>query len=613
MPAFVEPPARRGMERQARRLEVLVVALGVVLLGRLTYLQVVKGSELKALSEANRVRIVRMQAPRGEIVDRYGHLMAGNRYAFNLTAIPADIKDAEKLLSLLAGGVDLDLPAARSKIAVAQRHSSVLLKYDLLWSEVAFVEEHKLDLPGVHLRVQPLRYYPEEQMAAHMLGYVGEISETQLNSGRFPDLTAGDIVGKYGLELQYDSMLRGAVGKKYVEVDAYGRELGELVVEPPSPGRTLVLSIDWGLQRLAEQLLEDHAGAIVAMDPRNGDILAMASSPSFDPNSFSRGISNEEWQALRTDPHRPLHNRALQGEYPPGSTYKIVTLTASLEEGLIQPETTFNCPGGYFFGRRMYQCWKGGGHGVMDAHNALVHSCDVYFYNLASRLDIDTLARYAKGFGLGRNTGIALAGESCGLVPSSLWKYKRFGEPWFPGESLSAAIGQSYDLVTPLQMANLMSALANGGTLFEPHLVKRIEGSNGVGHVDIAPSALGRLPARAATLQFIREALRDVVNEQHGTGQRARLAEVSVAGKTGTAQVVKLGTTPKAEDTGQDFEDHAWFIAFAPFEEPRIALALLLEHGGKGGSVAAPLARRIMEEYFGLDVAQDNTLTLTSR
>ncbi len=598
-----ETTTRRSPEPKVRRLGLLVILFGLILFGRLTYLQVIKGPDYRRLSEANRIRTVRLQSPRGKIVDRYGHLIATNRYAFNLTLVPEDAGDTGQLLSFLGEGVELDLTAVRKKIEDADRHTPVLLKQDLQWQEMAFVEEHKLDLPGVNLAAQPVRYYPEGSAAAHLLGYVGEISEAQLKSGKFPEQAAGDVVGKYGLELQYDSWLRGSPGKKYIEVDALGRQLREMEQERPSPGQTLVLSLDWGLQRLADQLLGDRAGAIVALDPRNGDVLALASRPSFSPNSFARGISRAQWEELQTNPRHPLNNRALQGEYPPGSTYKIVTLTACLEEDLVEPDSSFKCLGGYPFGRRLYRCWKSGGHGILDTHEALVYSCDVFFYNLSTTIDIDTLARYANGFGLGRKTGITLPGERAGLIPTRGWKRERFGEPWYPGENLSVAIGQGYNLVTPLQMANLISAVANEGTVYEPHVLKRIEDASGSPVVEVSPKAVGRIPARPSTLRFVREALSGVVNERRGTGGKAKIGGITVAGKTGTAQVVRLGREVTAEENPEDYEDHAWFIAFAPYEDPRIALAVLIEHGGHGGSTCAPVARRIIEEYLGAGIA----------
>jgi penicillin-binding protein 2 len=351
----------------------------------------------------------------------------------------------------------------------------------------------------------------------------------------------------------------------------------------------LVLTLDLGLQQLVEAELAGQAGAIVVLDPRQGEILAMASQPSFDPNRFVTGMAVADWTRLLKDPRNPLQNRAIQVQYPPGSTYKIVMAVAGLEEGLITPKTTVHCTGVFPFGNRVFKDWKQGGHGIVNVHAALVQSCDVFFYWLGQRLGIDTMARYARGFGLGTPTGFE-AHEKPGLVPSTAWKRAARGAPWYPGETISAAIGQGYNLVTPLQLANVISAVANGGTLYRPRIVKRLETPEGKVVQEFTPERLGEIPARPETLRLVQQALWGVVHEPRGTGWRARLEGIGVAGKTGTVQVITHA--PKGDRLPERFRDHGWFVAYAPFDHPQLAVAILGEHGGRGARPMLPWRAR---------------------
>jgi penicillin-binding protein 2 len=438
------------------------------------------------------------------------------------------------------------------------------------------------------------------------LGYVGEVSPEQLEKPEFADLHQGSIVGQYGVEKFFDQLMRGQAGQKSIEVDAVGHEKRTVVVEQPHAGDNLYLTIDARLQKAAEHLLGEESGAIVALDPRTGDVLAMASRPGFDPNVLSRELTPKQWADIVQDEGRPLNNRASQGQYPPGSVFKVMMAAAALETKTVTPETSIFCNGGYQFGRRLYHDWKAGGHGAVDLRRALVQSCDVYFYTIGQRMGIETMASFAHQFGLGEETGIELPSERVGIVPSEAWKRKAKNEPWLPGETISASIGQGYVNVTPLQMASLIGTVANDGVTFRPRLVQAVL-DRATGELQQRPA----VPKRTVTLKpgilsRIREALAGVVKE--GTGTRAQSALVTIGGKTGTAQVAALRTGPE-KDIPKKFRDHAWFVAFAPVEAPTIAVAVLGEHLGHGGSASAPLAKELIETYIKFDLPASSGMT----
>jgi penicillin-binding protein 2 len=593
---------------------VVLAAVGIAavfaLFGvRLFLLQVVQGKEHLESSLRNSIRTERLEAPRGEILDRERRVLATTRPAFHLDAIPSEVRQPDRTFRVLAALIGDDGEHLREEVAAQRgraRFQPVRLAEDLSWEHLARVESHRYALPGVFTEVRPRRSYPHGSLAAHLLGTVGEIRADQLEIRRFASYHAGDLVGQSGLETVLEEPLRGRAGGRNVVVDVAGREVEVLDRIEPRPGGAVVLTLDLDLQQAAEQALletgsgdDPVAGAVVALDPRNGDVLALVSLPSFDPNDFSGGMDTATWHSLSEDPERPLQNRALSGQYPPGSTYKALVAAAALQEGVIAPGTTFFCPGQFTLGRRTYRCWKHGGHGQMNLHEALTHSCDVYFYRVGLLLGIDRLAAHARSFGLGHPTGIALGGESTGLVPSKDWKEKRFGEPWMLGETVSAAIGQGFDLVTPLQLAVAYAAVANGGKVMRPRLVLEIDGDDGavarpapevVSRVDVAPEHLAR----------VRRGLSAVVNAPTGTGRRGRVEGLEVAGKTGTAQVVRLEHTEGLEGDAipRKYRDHAWFAAFAPAEDAEIVVVVLVEHGGGGGSNAAPVAQKVLSRWF---------------
>lgn len=578
-------------------LVLLTTILFFILLVRLWYLQIVRGGHFETLAENNRIREIILKSPRGKILDRNGNILVESRPSFNLYLRREDVHNLRHTLGLLSATVHMPVERLREKIRSSPPYRSVLLKRDLSRKAVAYIEEHLLDLPGVHLDVEAMRYYRYGPLAAHLLGYLGEITERQLKRLRNNSQNhylLGDFIGQYGLEKKYEKELQGTHGAREVEVDAFGRELALLRVVNSYPGSDLHLTLDLGIQQLAEKLLGNHAGAIIVMDPRNGAIVAMTSKPSFDPNLFAAGISDKNWLALLHDPEKPLENRALQGQYPPASVFKIIVATAALEEKVITPSTLLGCPAYYVFGNRIYHNWKKVNQGLQDLTQALETSCDTYFYQVAVRLGVDRLAKYAKEFGLGSPTGFDPT-EKPGLVPTSEWKRRVRGEPWYPGETVSLGIGQGPYLVTPLQEAVMISEIANGGIRYRPFVVQSIVNPEGKVIYHHKPQVLSRLSVKKETLDAVRKGLWAVVNGPHGTGYKAKIPELGVAGKTGTAQVVDRNGKRL---TGHRYRDHSWFVAYAPYDDPQLAIVIFVENSGVGGSTFAPIAKAIFMKYF---------------
>ncbi len=592
------------LRARARLLYVVSLVVFLGLLARLISLQIVEGERYTFLSENNRIRIKRIPGTRGMILDRRGQLLVDSRPSFDLLFIPEDAADPEQTLRLLAHYLGRDekemlgiLEASKQRPAFEE----VVLGKDVDWATVVAVESHQLDLPGVTLRARPRRNYADGAMGAHVLGYLGEIGPAQLKTLKAEGYVLGDEIGQYGLERRWEDVLRGQSGGQQVEVDALGRRVRVLHEVTDVPGYTVHLTVDRELQQTAYEALQGSAGTIVALDVHTGAILAMVSTPSFDPNVFARGIKGDEWRALIKDRERPLSNRATQGQYPPGSTFKIIMSIAGLEEGVIDPDAKINDPGFYAFGNRAFRDWKKGGHGSVDLHRAIVESCDVYFYQLGPRLGIDRIAKWAHAFGLGEKTGVALDEERSGTIPSTAWKRKRFHQPWYPGETVSVAIGQGYVTVTPLQLANMMAAVANGGILYRPRIVNKVESVNNGVVREYGPEIIRTIDVKPATLERVRDALADVVRSPAGTGGAARSNIVQIAGKTGTAQVVEMkGGYVKTEQLAYLNRDHAWFVSYAPVENPQIAVVVMIEHGGHGASAAAPLAKKVIEKYMEL-------------
>lgn len=591
-----------GLRRRFAGLFVATLAGLLWLTGSLWYLQILQGEKLHELAKNNRIRLQRVPATRGLIVDRYGRILVDSRPAFSAVLVREDTNDLVATVHNTARllGLGSEEAAAWADSANQQpRFAPITLKRDLSWDEVVTLETNQLAIPGVSVAVAPRRSYPLAEQLAHVLGYVGEVNRDDIERDR--SYRPGDLIGKTGLERHFEAALRGVDGGEQVEVNAVGRHLRVLRSVPEQPGRTVRLTIDLDLQLAAAAALGQRDGSIVALDPRNGDVLAYVNHPSFDPNLFARGISHDEWKALQEDEHRPLTNRGLQGQYPPGSAFKIPVAAAALEEGIVNPFTRIFCPGGYKFGDRYFHCWHRGGHGSMTLHDAIVHSCDVFFYQVAQRLGVDTIARYARNFGFGAASGVGFGAESAGIIPDQEWKRRRFGQPWYAGETLSVAIGQGYVTSTPMQLANL-AAVTAVGELMRPTFVMQVEDSDGDVVERFAPETIRRLEMRDSTLALLRDALRDVVHSQQGTGRRALLEGVATAGKTLTSQVVRLSKQQTASgEIPWRFRDHAGFVAYAPVDSPELAVAVLVEHAeAGGGKIAAPIARDVFAAYFEL-------------
>jgi penicillin-binding protein 2 len=461
----------------------------------------------------------------------------------------------------------------------------IRLKQGLTFNEVAYIESRRSDFPGLIIEVEASREYIYSSIGSHLIGYLGKLNPSQSKDPAFRDVPPDAFIGQWGAEMLFDKSLRGTPGERVIEVDSIGREIRLLNEKPPIQGEDIRLSLDINLQKGAEEAFGERAGALVAIKPDTGEILGLVSKPSFDPDLFAKGINYEEWIALIHDSKRPMLNRALQSQYPPGSTFKIITAIAALEEGLITPETKVECRGGINYGGWHFGCWREGGHGVISLHRALVESCDVYFYEVGKRLGIDRIYDYASSFGLGKETGFQLVRERMGIIPNTKWKEEKKKQKWYLGETFNTAIGQGYVAVTPIQMAVMISAVANGGNLYRPTLMK-----------DTKPILSGKVKARPETLEIVKRALSGVVNEPGGTGWAAKSELTSICGKTGTAQVIAMRGGSRYQP--ERFRDHAWFVAFAPIEKPEVALSVFVEHGGHGGGAAAPIAKRAIEGYL---------------
>ena len=599
-----DPAYSDFFQRQIKIATIVVLIAFSALILRLWFLQIIDGSKYRSKSEKNRIQLKDIFPPRGIIYDRKGRILVQNRPSYDLNVIPEDVRDMPNLLKELEDLIGLDPMDAKQKLAKSKNISPfkpICLVKNLSRDELAVIETRRYDLPGLMIITKPQRHYVCKNSASHLLGYLGEINENQLKSKRYPRNKRGDLIGKAGAEAKWQSYLHGIRGGEQLEADAAGRKLRVISRKQPVSGADIYLTIDRDLQMEAEKALEGKKGAIVAMKPEGGEILALASSPSFDPNLFASGIEKKTWKEIITSPDFPLQNRALTGQYPPGSIFKIVLALAGLEESVINPDEELICHGSIELGDRSYRCWKKSGHGKVNLHKALRESCDVYFYKIGQRLGVDRIAKYAKLLGLGRHTGFDIGHDKSGLIPTKKWKMRRFGHPWQAGETLSTSIGQSYVLVTPIQMANLMATIFNGGILYRPRATLRVAKSGGnLVHVSI-PEVVRKLDFSNSHIDLIKKALVAVVNEPHGTGWRAKSEDWTIAGKTGTAQVIALEKEEKysdKEDLPVRFHDHAWFVAIAPAENPQIAVSVIIENGGHGGTAAAPVAKQIILKYL---------------
>lgn len=586
-----------------RRVVIFGICFGLVLFGlfvRLWNLQVIQGAKFRTLSEDNRIAYRLVQSPRGMVFDSRGELLADNRASFNIYLIRENVKKLKQTVRLLAEITEQPYEELYQRTRNANPFRPFLIKADISRRTMAYLEEHKPDYPGVFVQVTPLRQYPSREQASHLLGYMGEVSNRQLQRLKKRDYRRGDLLGQYGVERTQEKFLRGQSGFKQVEVDAYGRELR--VVRPfvEQPGNNVYLTIDMELQKKAEELFEAHEGSIVILDPSDGAILAMVSKPSFNPNIFAGGIDAKDWKSLMQDPLKPLENRAIRGQYPPGSIFKIVMGFAILNEKIMRANEKIRCHGSFPFGKKIFRDWKKGGHGPVDFIQSLAQSCDIYYYTNGHKLGIKRIAKYARMFGLGSPTGFGAA-EKGGLVPSDAWKRRRFKERWYEGETISVSIGQGFNLITPMQAANLIATVANGGYLWKPYIVKKVFSPRGEALFESKPQLIRKIPISPKIFQTVREGLKEVVHGKRGTAKKAQVPDIVVAGKTGTAQTVDLkytGRKRKPEELPRKFRDHGWFVAFAPYENPTIAIAILGENAGRPGSFFAPYAKELISFHL---------------
>lgn len=573
-------------------LQLFILGLFCVFALRLWLLQIHRGEEYAAKARENQMRQESVFAPRGLILDRNGKLLAVNEPAYALGLVREDCKNVAATLAQVSLWTGVPVAELEEKFNKGRKRvksfEPLILVSDLPFDQMAIIEANRLHWPGLDIRVHPRRHYKYGTLMAHILGYVAEANEAEMEKDE--GLALGDEVGKQGLELMLERTLRGRKGRRQFEVDVNGRKLEERVLRSPRAGQELALSIDLGLQQLVMNWLEGAAGGVVVMDADTGQLHALVSAPSFDSNAFSSGLSAKQWAALRDDPMHPLQNRAIQSVYPPGSVFKLCVAGAGLAEGVIDLRETVFCNGATKLGRRVFRCWRKGGHGKVDFERALVESCDVYFYRLGKKLGVDRMSAFAVACGFGVKTGIQLPHEKSGNIATREWKLRRVGERWQGGDDLNMSIGQGFTLTTPLQVARFVAAVINGGKLLKPQLLK-----------DDRVDVLSVVPLRDDQRALIKRAMRNTVQGDRGTARRLRTKGVDVGGKTGTAQVVRLTDELKRmkdKDIPYKYRDHAWMCAYAEKDGKRFAIAALVEHGLHGSSGAGPVVKAIIEYLF---------------
>jgi penicillin-binding protein 2 len=573
---------------------IIVGMIGVLLLG-FWKLQVIDADRYTSMAERNRVREIPVIAPRGRMLDRDGRVLVDNRPSFSVLLLRDDPALVEKYLPGIADGIGIPLDDLKDQLSNTKnlpKFQPIIIKPEASDADIAFIESHHSDIPVLEMISVSRRRYLPNGFLAHAVGYVGEVSEQQIETSN-GKLRPGDFAGKFGLERQYNDILIGTDGKRRVIVNSVGKEMGRLSTQEAIPGKQIQLTIDYDLQQVAEQSLGARPGAVVALDPRTGEVLAMASHPSMDANDFAVRISAEDWNKLNESTEHPMMNRAIQAQLAPGSVFKIVTATAMLEDKVPPESFTTFCPGyGTFYGRQ-FKCWvyyaKTGAtsHGVTNLHEAILKSCDVFFYNVGMRLGIDRLSYYGSKFGIGHKTGIDLPSEEPGLMPSAEWVERVYHRKWYPGETISVSTGQGAVTTTPLQLARMIGGIATGGVFKQPHLLK-----------DAPNVGEERFPISESTVEKITDAMYGVVNESGGTGGQLRLAGIEFSGKSGTAQVIGYDTRARFGKQKQ-FEDNAWFVGYAPRRNPDIVVSVLVQESGKhGGEAAGPVVRDIIKAYY---------------
>lgn len=586
-----------------------MLMLFLVLYARFYYLQVTQQEHYHTLAEANRISILPVVPNRGLILDRNGRALAQNYSAYTLEVVPSRISNLDATLDELAALIEItstDRQRFKKLLKESKRFKSLPIRSRLTDVEIATFAANRYRFPGIEIKARVFRQYPEKEIVSHVIGYISRINDQDLEylerSGELRNYRGSQHIGKIGIEQSYEKQLHGITGFEEVETDAAGRSIRVLSRTPPIPGSNLILSLDLGLQQAAEQAFGDRRGALVALDPNNGEVLAFVSKPGYDNNLFIGGIDHENWKLLNGSIDRPLNNRALRGVYPPGSTFKPFMALAALELGKRTPEYSMNDPG--FFSLpgvdRRYRDWKPGGHGRVDLHKSIVVSCDTYYYSLANDLGIDNIYNFISQFGLGRKTGIDVEGEVSGLLPSAAWKMSQYKQKWYAGDTISVSIGQGYNLTTPLQLAFATMLIANEGKAYRPHFVKQIQDSQ-TGEIEEIPAQLMyTLNLKPRHLEVVKQALVDVTKPGGTAAKAGANAAYTFAGKTGTSQVIgiKQGERYDEKRINERHRDHAMFIAYAPAENPQIALAVLVENTGTGGSTAAPIARQVFDYYL---------------
>ncbi|HVR71038.1 MAG TPA: penicillin-binding protein 2 [Vicinamibacteria bacterium] len=583
----------RGLQRRLTIIQAVVIGAMVLVTGYFWHLQVLRGRYYRELAENNRLRTVPIPAPRGPLFDRSGRILAENRSSFNVVLTTEHLRHRDESLRHLRQLLDIDVEAVQQRLNTkGPKFRSVVVKADASEGDVATVEARRLERPEMSVEVVPLRSYPLAEAAAHSLGHVGEITDRQMEHAAFEGIEAGTVVGQAGLELEYNRQLMGRDGVRRIVVNSRGVEVAEAEREAPVDGPSAQVSLDIELQQAFEEAMAGEAGSVVVLEPETGEVLAYLSNPAYDPNAFSLGIEPELWAHLNKDPEKPLINRPIQGTYPPGSTFKILNALAALQENVIARNTRFHCPGYLAVYGTVFRCHKEEGHGTLNLERAIALSCNVYFYNVGIRLEIERLSRYAKMMGFAAKSGVDLPHEVSGLFQDPEWKQRALKTRWYPSETVSVSIGQAMS-VTPMQMARVAAVVANGGRLVRPHFMRKIGGQPvNTEH----PKDLGFKPS---VVDAVREAMLTAVRE--GTGQRAKLLGLAVGGKTGSAQVVtsaRLASDKKARKN----QPHGWFIFFAPARggKPAVAGAVLVEHGVAGGQSAAPVVGRALARYHGV-------------
>ncbi|MEY4631929.1 MAG: hypothetical protein RIQ81_2049 [Pseudomonadota bacterium] len=602
---------------------VVLVGMTAVLILRLWFVQVYRGEYYRRISENNRIRKIEITAPRGIILDSRGQVLLGNRPFFDLVYIAQYVKDKETTFKLLSRLLHVPVSTFEKRLQLAAGQPKFLpitLKRNLSIHEVSTIQSNRVFLPGIDISVAPRRDY-QPDTPAHLLGYLGEINKSKLEAlnrqNQANPYMMGDLVGKQGIEARWEQHLRGRRGYRMIQVDAFGRQSNlfekdkwNLPEVPAVPGDDVILTVDADMQKATTDAFRGKYGAVVVMNPKNGQIISMVSEPGFDPGIYQVGLSAEEWRALLSDPFHPFLDKTTGGEFPPGSTYKAVVAMAALEEKIINPESRFFCPGHFTSGNQVFHCHVREGHGHVTLRDALMKSCDVFFYHIGVELGVDRIAKYARALGLGQRLGFALNMERPGLVPTMGWKKLTHRMPWAPGETPPIAIGQGYNLITPLQMASVYAAIANGGNIWKPQIVHKVVSHVGKTILEEKPQLIRTVPyITPETYAAVREGLLAVVMDEQGTGKRARVEGINVAGKTGSVQVVSLKKNHNQRDVSMKWREHAMFAAFAPAEDPEIVIAVVSENDsvGGGGASAAPVAGKILNAYWELKRKRNDT------